>query len=134
MNDEWKLGMTFRLPARIDDPHDYKPLKRFFRKLMDEERVQVAYISLYCPSPNPHIHVAVSSVSHTGGALREGSFQHWEDCWNKIIRYQSGGLVIKKIFDAAGWQQYIFRHSQAHLDCITYYYNNKLLKVLRLGE
>jgi len=120
------VSMTFRLPARIKEPHKDIRLRQFMRELMDQERIQVAYIGVYSPLPNPHIHLSLSFTSKEAGAFQLSSFLKWQVRWNQLVRYRSGGLVIKEIYDSEGWNEYMFKHR--HPDVLPVFYNKKLLK------
>lgn len=133
MESEWKLAMTFRLPARLSgEPHQYKHLKTFMQELMTAESILVAYIGWYVPSPSPHIHLCLSYISKDGTPPPAISFPAWEARWNQIIRYRDGGLEIKQIFDSKGWQDYVVNHS-SHPDSIGFFFNREQLKKQNLG-
>ena len=126
-SNSWMVAMTFRLPSGITEPHKHELLKKFMRELMDREKITVAYTGVYSPQPNPHIHLAIVYTSKEGRVFKQNTFQRWEARWDDLIGYRSGGLVIEEVYNAEGWEGYMYRRHR-HPDVINFIYNNKLLK------
>lgn len=132
----WQIGITLRLPSRLpegQEPHAYKPLRTLVREFMREHQVEVAFIGVYSPSSNPHIHLAITYRNHNGLTPRISDFTKWERRWNELVRFQNGGFVAVPIWDSEGWFSYVKKHF-LYPDTITFWRNKKMLKELGLGD
>lgn len=133
--ESWQIGITLRLPSRLpagQEPHEYKPLRTLVREFMREHQVEVAYIGVYSPLPNPHIHLAIAYRNQGGLTPRIDDFSKWENRWNELVRYKNGGLVAENVWDSDGWFSYVEKHFH-YPDTIAFYRNNEMLEQLGLG-
>jgi len=124
------LAMTFRFSMFQKDQE--KAVQQFFREMMNEERIQIAYIGAYMNIPNLHAHFAVAGESKHGSTLEGIDKKRWCERWAEISGLKGRALEIIDISDSEGWERYIEKNIRSDSSSKTTWYNTKLLQ--KMGD
>jgi hypothetical protein len=118
--------MTFRFNMNQKDQE--KAVVKFFREMMNEERIQIGYIGAYMTIPNLHAHFAIVGESKHGSALETIDKKRWCERWAEISGLKGRALEIKDISDSETWEGYIKKNIRSDSRSKYVWYNTKLLQ------
>ena len=78
---EWFASLTFR--DQVSSSYARKTYIDWIRNLCVQEHMQVASMTVYNPSPHPHLHSVILGTNKGGRALNDVSCPEWERKWNR---------------------------------------------------
>ncbi len=123
---KYGLAMTFRFS--MFQKEQEKAVRQFFREMMNEERIQVAYVGVYMNVPNLHAHFAVVGESKHGSTIEGIDKKRWSRRWAEISGVNGRALEIVDITDSSGWERYMNLNIHKDSSSKTTWYNSKLLE------
>ena len=99
---EWWISLTFR--DLIKNEFAKKKLKIWSRKLIKEERLQIAYFCVINEVNRIHLHLLMLGRNRFGKTLLDVSAAKWEKAWKAEAK-------ISLIYDLAGVSEYYERNT-----------------------
>ena len=124
---EWWVTLTFR--DLVKSEYAKFKLKSWTRKLIKEERLQIAYIAVINKVNRIHLHLLVLGRNKHGKTLLDVSIEKWQKEWKAQAKIQS-------IYDVVGISSYFERNIILKDNSLSegLLFNLKLLKKVQISN
>lgn len=124
---EWWVSLTFK--ELIKSEFAKKKLETWSRKLIKEERLQIAYFCVINEVNRIHLHLLVLGRNRYGKTLLDVSVERWQQAWKAEAK-------ISPIYDITGISKYFERNAILKDDNLSevLLYNLKLLKKVKISN
>lgn len=124
---EWWVTLTFKNPVKKEIVK--KMLEKWTRKLIKEERLQIAYIAVINEVNRIHLHLLALGRNRRGKTLSDVTINKWQKKWKAQSK-------IEPVYDIEGVSSYLAGNLIVRNEDLSdvFIYNTKLLKKLRSKE
>ena len=118
---EWWVSLTFKEPVRSE--YAKKRLKSWTRNLIDQERIQIAYLCVINEVKRIHLHLLALGRNRYGKTLTDVSMSKWMKFWK-------AEADIQATYDVRGVSDYFAQNYIVENDNLTdlVFFNTRLLE------